>query len=331
MKALVVGLGSIGLRHARNLKSLGHSVVGFDPAAERRASFATATGGADTCGSLEEALSRGCTIAVIASPNVFHLEQAVQCAEAGLALLIEKPLAVSMNGVDRLSDVVARRRTTVLMGSNWKFHPGPRRLKQLVQSAEFGGALAVQAIGGQYLPDWHPWEDYRRMYSSRAGLGGGVLLDSHDLDYLTWMLGPITHVACQAIRTGALEIETQDLACLLVTFESGARGTVQIDYLQRPYARRVHVTGATGTAIWDYVTGIVRHYDAAAREWHDERVPAQGYDINDMYVEEMRHFVSCVEQGGQTVTPLAQATHVLSVLDTARRSADAGGALLEVA
>lgn len=299
--------------------------------AERRAAFAADATGAEVATTMEDALGAGCRAAVIASPNVFHLEQSIQCAAAGLGLFIEKPLAVSMTGLDRLRAIVDERRTTVLMGSNWKFHPGPRRLREIVQSNGFGDALAVQAIGGQYLPDWHPWEDYRAMYSSRASMGGGVLLDSHDVDYVTWMLGPVKTVACQSVRTGTLDIETNDLACLLVTFTSGARGTLQLDYLQRPYSRRVHVTGSSGTAIWDYILGVVRWYDTKDKSWTDERVPGEGYDINTMYVDEMRHFVECVERKQETVTPLSQAAHVLAVLDAAQRSADQGGAPLEVA
>ena len=325
----MAGLGSIGRRHARNLRALGHEVVGFDPVAERRAAFLEEVSGASVAGTLDDAI-RGCRAAIIASPNIFHLEQAIRCADAGLALFIEKPLAASMAGIDRLSALIDERRTVVLMGSNWKFHPGPRRLKAIVESDGFGDALAVQALGGQYLPDWHPWEDYRGMYSSRRSMGGGVLLDSHDVDYLTWILGPVARVACDAVRTGTLEIETQDLACLLITFASGARGTLQLDYLQRPYARRVHVTGSTGTAIWDYVAGVVRHYDTASKSWTDERVPTDSYDINQMYVDEMRHFISSVEAGADTVTPLSQAVHVLSVLDAARQSAEQGGTPVDV-
>lgn len=326
LKALVAGLGSIGRRHGRNLRALGHEIVGFDPVEERRATFAAEVEGAAVAATLDEALQSGCDLAVIASPNVFHLEQSIRCAEAGLALFIEKPLATSMDGVDALRAAASSRGTVILMGSNWKFHPGPRRLREIVRADGFGEVLAVQSIGGQYLPDWHPWEDYRGMYSSRASMGGGVLLDSHDVDYLTWIAGPVKTVACHAIRTGTLEIETNDLACLLVEFESGARATMQIDYLQRPFARRVHVTGKRGTAIWDYVLGLVRWYDAGTRAWTDERQPAGDYDINQMYVDEMRHFLDCVEQRRETITPLSQASHVLSVLDAARRSAGQHGA-----
>jgi predicted dehydrogenase len=329
MRALIVGLGSIGRRHGRNLAALGVEVVGFDPVADRRTAFTREVQGAKGCEIFEAGLEAGCDCAVIASPNVHHLDQAIASARVGLHLFIEKPLAVSPVGVEVLADEVERRGLTTMMGSNWKFHPGPRQLKRLIKSGALGRVLAVQAIGGQYLPDWHPREDYRRMYSSRVDLGGGVLLDSHEVDYLTWLLGPITTVTCRTERTGTIEIETHDLASLLLVFASNATGTLQIDYLQRSYTRRVHLTGSGGTAIWDYPEGLVRHYDGTDGRWHEYRTP-EGYELNQMYEDEMRHFLDCVAARRPTLTPLSQALHVLSVLEQARLSAEKGGVPLEV-
>jgi predicted dehydrogenase len=330
VRAFVVGLGSIGRRHCRNLASLGVNVVGFDPAADRRAALAVEVPGAETRETFEAGLGAGCDFAAIASPSSFHLAQALACARAGQHLFIEKPLATSTDGLEVLADEVERRRLTVLLGSNWKFHPGPRQLKRLVETGALGRVLAVQAIGGQYLPDWHPWEDYRVMYASRAALGGGVLLDRQEVDYLTWLVGPLRTVACRTTRTGTLDIETHDLACLLLTFASGAYGTLQIDYLQRPYARRVHLTGSDGTGVWDYPEGRVGHYEAAAGRWHEHPTP-EGWTLNQMYVDELRHFLECVRERQPTITPLAQAQHVQAVLARARESAEAGGVPLDIA
>lgn len=324
MKGIVFGLGSIGRRHGRNLRALGVGVAGFDPDPDRREAFASEVAGSDVHASVEDALQVSAEFAVIASPNAFHLKQALACARIGLHLFIEKPLGTDGTGVSELVAEVDRRGLVALLGSNWKFHPGPQRLKAIIDSGDLGRVLAVQALGGQYLPDWHPWEDYRGMYSSRHDLGGGVLLDSHDLDYLTWLVGPLASVTCRTISTGTLEIDTCDLACLLLVFVSGATGTLQLDYLQRPYGRRVHITGSDGTAIWDHSEGTVRQYRGVTREWSELAIPSD-YDLNEMYVEEMRHFLDCVARQRPTVTPLDQAVHVLSVLGHARASAGRGG------
>jgi predicted dehydrogenase len=216
-----------------------------------------------------------------------------------------------------------------MLGSNWKFHPGPKRLKQIVDSGDLGRIVAVQSIGGQYLPDWHPWEDYRQMYSSRSDLSGGVLLDCHDIDYLTWLLGPIKNVNCRMVNTNTLEISTSDLATMVLEFESGALGSVQIDYLQRPNARRVHISGSNGIAIWDFTGQIVRSYDAGSEEWSDYTL-ASTYDINQMYVDEAVDFLDCISEGRTPETPIDQAAHVMAVFDAISSSASNDGKTSEV-
>jgi predicted dehydrogenase len=330
MKALIAGLGSIGTRHALNLRSLDVAVVGYDPDPARRDAFKARVPGAALAGALEDGVAQGCSVAVVASPNRFHLEQCFSLVNAGVHFLVEKPLATAATGVQELVAQTERRKVVAMVGSNWKFHPALARMRGLLESGEIGRPLAVQAVGGQYLPDWHPWEDYRGMYSSRRELGGGALLDSHDVDYLTWMLGPMASVSCRTATTGTLEIDTEDLACMTLAFRSGVLGTLQLDYLQRPYSRRVHVTGETGTLIWDALENELSHYSPREQAWRRWKPPAP-YDLNRMYVEEMQHFLECVRGSGAPLTPLRQGAHVMAVLDACRRSAAHGGAAEEVA
>lgn len=325
MKALIVGLGSIGTRHARNLAALGHEVLGFDPAEARRAACAF-----PTVDDLPKGLAARCNFAVIASPNRYHVEQAMAAASAGLHLFIEKPLAVSSQGLAALREAADRNGLCSLVGSNWKFHPALAEAKRLVESGEIGDPLAVQAVGGQYLPDWHPWEDYRRGYSARLDLDGGALFDSHEVDLLTWLLGPVASVNCRIARSGTLDIETEDLVCMTLAFRSRALGTLQLDYLQHPYCRRIHITGSRGTLVWDALENEVVHYSAADKRWHRWKTPL-AYEINQMYVEEMRHFTSCIEGAATSWTPLGHAAHVVAIYDAARASSSRGGAPQEVA
>lgn len=328
-KALISGLGSIGRRHGRNFAALGVTIAGFDPAAERCVEFEKEIPGAQTFTDFDEALGVGCDFAVIASPNAFHVEQALACAKRDINMLIEKPLATESDGLDALQEQIDARGLQVHIGSNWKFHPSVRLMHDLIADGRIGQILAVQAIGGQYLPDWHPWEDYRQMYSSRRELGGGVLHDCHDLDYLTWMLGAVESVSSRIVNTGTLEIDTPDLANIILQFENGCLGTVQIDYLQRPNARRVHVTGTTGTLIWDFIKGVVEHYVAADKSWYSHRV-ADDYDINEMYVEQARHYLDCIQGGASVMTPMAQACHVVDVMACCKTSSADGGRLVKV-
>jgi predicted dehydrogenase len=327
MKAVIVGLGSIGTRHARNLRGLGVEIAGCDPNAASRESFAKMLPGAKLHAALGAALDDGADFAVIASPSACHADQAKACLARGLDLFVEKPLAIdaaSAGAIERAGDG-----HVCIVGSNWKFHPSVEVLRDAVHD-RIGEPLAVQSIGGQYLPDRHPWEDYRAGYAARHALGGGALLDSHEIDYLSWLFGPIDSVSCRLVTTGTIDIETEDLAVMTIGFASGVLGTLQTDYLQRPVARRVHVTGTKGSAVWDVLEQRTAIYDAERGAWTVHVLPFN-YDLNQMYVREIEHFLGAVKSRAATITPFAQGRHTLQVIDAARASAREGGRPVTIA
>jgi predicted dehydrogenase len=310
MRILIAGLGSIGFRHARNFASLGAEIaVGMDPTPERRERFA-AEFGAKTAATLDDALALGADLAVIASPNRFHVEQSIRAAEAGLSLLIEKPLGVSLDDVDRLIETIERKGVFAHVGSNFKFHPAMIRMKALLDDGALGRLTAAQILAGQWLPGWHPWEDYRQGYSARADLGGGIVLDTHEFDYLLWLLGPVDRVEGFATRSGALEIDTEDVACACFRFASGVLATVQVDYIQRDYRRRYHISGDEGTVEWDFSAATLTIYRASTgvRETVDV-----SEDLNQMYVRQAQHVLEAIASGGAPKTTVAHAARVLDI------------------
>ena len=321
MRVVVLGLGSIGMRHARNLSSLGvRDLIGMDPTPERRSRFESELG-SRTVESLEAALAAAPNLAIVASPNVFHLPQALACARAGVALLIEKPLGTDHAEVAGLLTETEERGLFVHVGSNWKFHPAFTTMKALLDEGRIGRVVGAQVLAGQWLPDWHPWEDFRHGYSARRDLGGGVVFDSHELDYLTWLLGPAKALVGFASRSGALEIETEDVAGACLRFPGGAVATLQLDYIQREPRRRYHFTGTEGTIEWDLQAASVHLYKATDRLTHT--IECRMDDLNEMYVAQTRHVLDGVRTGCTPMTPLAQAAQVLE-LQLALRATVAG-------
>lgn len=321
MRVAVLGLGSIGMRHARNLWSLGiQDLVGMDPTPERRRRFESELGGR-TVESLEAALATDPNLAIVASPNVFHLPQALACARAGIALLIEKPLGTDHAAVSDLLTETEARNLFVHVGSNWKFHPAFTTMKALLDEGRIGRVVGAQVLAGQWLPDWHPWEDFRQGYSARRDLGGGVVFDSHELDYLTWLLGPAEALVGFALHSRALEIQTEDVAGACLRFPGGAVATLQLDYIQREPRRRYHLTGTEGTIEWDLQAAAIRLYTAADKL--TQTIDCRIDDLNEMYVAQTRHVLQGVRTGCTPVTPLAHAARVLE-LQLALRATAAG-------
>jgi len=306
--AVVVGLGSIGRRHTRNFLDLGiGACIGVDPSPIRRVEFEAQTGGR-AFETLSEAMREGATLGIITSPSSFHVEQAIECAESGCHLFIEKPLSVTLEGIDDLIGVVDSGRLFAHVGSNFKFHQGLRALKEHLRQGAVGSVTGVQVLVGQWLPDWHPDEDYREGYSASTALGGGAVLDSHEFDYLTWLMGPIDEIEGFSRRSGCLEIETEDLACACFSFECGALGTLHVDYIQRDPVRRYHISGDAGTLECDLRTGVLSHYDALSGKLEVVQLKE---DLNEMYIRQAQH----VLDGARALTsPVTSITHARDAL-----------------
>ena len=236
---LIVGCGSIGKRHIRNLLNLGvEELVAFDVRAERRTRREPLSWESILWRRLESAWEREPDAVVVAAPTSLHVPIALKGAFRRCHLFIEKPLSNCWESVERLLDVVRRNDLVTLVGCNMRFHPGLMTIKNLLLEQAVGRVLAARVEVGQYLPDWHPWEDYRQSYSACNRLGGGVILDAiHEIDYIRWLLGDVVAATCFAGKLSQLEIETEDVAALLLRFQNGAVGEVHLDYIQRAYSR----------------------------------------------------------------------------------------------
>jgi len=194
-----------------------------------------------------------------------------------------------------------------------------RELKRLVTEGVAGRLVSARAQFGHYLPDWHPWEDYRQGYSARREMGGGVVLDRiHELDLMRWLMGDVAEVCALTGRLSSLEIDSEDTAEILLRFESGAFGSVHMDYVRRNYDCRLEIIGEEGTLQWSYESHAVSCFTGRDRAWRRTEWP--DYDPNDMYLEQMRHFLTVVEGRELSVQDVCEARSVLEMAIAAKRS-----------
>ncbi len=229
--------------------------------------------------------------------------------------------------VEQLLSLVRERGLLTLVGCNLRFHPTLRAVKQWCDERVVGRIVSARVECGQYLPDWHPWEDYRQSYSAQQERGGGVILDAiHELDYSRWLLGDVVGVTAFAGRLSRLEIETEDVAAILLRFASGAIGEVHLDYVQRVASRSCHLIGEEGTIRWDYSDGQTRWYRAATRQWQTVSNP-DGWELNQMYLDEMRHFLRCLEGSERPLVDVGDAARTLEVALAAKQAAQTGRAI----
>ncbi len=324
MRFLICGWGSIGRRHLGNLRRLGQGDVVFlrsgkstlpegdlpDLPAERDISHALNRWHPDA--------------ALITNPTALHMEVAIPAARAGCHLFLEKPISHNMERVALLRGIVEGSGLKVLVGFQYRYHPSLRKVKAWLERGEIGRPVRAQAHWGEYLPGWHPWEDYRRSYSARAELGGGALLTlCHPFDYMRWFMGEVVGMCAKTGRLSDLKLDVDDTADALLTFQDGSIGHVHVDYNQRPPRHWLEITGTGGTIRWDQESGDAQLWTASAGEWETFHPPI-GYDRDRMFLDEMRHFLQVVEGKTDPICTLEDGVKALEIVLAAQRSAREG-------
>jgi len=318
-KFLVIGCGSIGRRHLRNLKALGvEKLIAFDPSPENLAKAREETG-AEIFNDFDKVLNQDIDVCFICSPSSLHIEQSVAAAQKGWHLFIEKPLSHNSDKITELEKIIEEKKLISLVGCNMRFHPGPKKVKELLEKKSIGKVLFADIYAGSYLPEWRPSTDYRMSYSGRKELGGGAILDCiHEIDLAFWYSGAGREVFGIAERL-SLDIETEDVAILILRHANNILSEIHLDYVQRTYERGCKIVGENGSIFWDFNSKQVKLYRAKEKEWETFLQP-EDWEINKMYLDETQHFLDCLEKNEQTICPVSQAAQVLKIALAAKES-----------
>ena len=320
MKALVVGGGSIGKRHLQNLRDLEVKDIALVEADAQRRRTVTGELGLPCFSQLNVGLDWTPDFVVIATPTHLHVEQALHIARNGFDLFVEKPLGHTPSGLDELLAVVEQKQLISLVGCNMRFHPGPAQVKELLLQHRLGKVLFARLHVGSYLPSWRPEADYRVNYAAADETGGGCILDCiHEIDLARWYLGEVLEVFCIAGHMSSLEISTEDVAILVCRHIGGAISEIHLDYVQRTYERGCQIVGESGSLFWDFNQRQVRWFDATTSQWTFFDEPRE-WQFNQMYMDEMRHFLDCVRNREQTVLPISDAVADMQIVFAAKES-----------
>ena len=308
----ILGLGSIGMRHAGNLLAAGARVRGFDPDAGRRAVLAQ-KGGAVT--DSHDAVLDGVDGVVIASPSAHHLDDLAAAVGARKHALVEKPLAHRLDGVEGILGQAERSGLTIFAGLNMRFHPAVETARALLADDVLGAPLWARLVASSYLPDWRPHQDYRQGYAADPVTGGALFDFIHEFDLAVHLLGPALVVAASAHSTGRLEIDSEDTADAILAHQYGARSTVHVDYVTRPRQRRVEIACTEGFLALDLEKGRL---SAVGIDGGTITERAFDVDPNHMYVSEIENFLACIEGNAEPRCSGREAMEVLRVVIAAR-------------
>ncbi|HZP37419.1 MAG TPA: Gfo/Idh/MocA family oxidoreductase [Methylomirabilota bacterium] len=321
--ALIVGGGSIGKRHLRNLLATKRTAAMVEPREDRRAEIVAKHPGTPAYATLDEALAHGPYLsAFICVPTAYHLEPALALARRGLHIFMEKPVSHSVDGIPELLDVVQQKRLTGMTGFCLRFFKPLQKAKELIDAGRVGRIVTARSLTAVYLPDWHPYEDYRSFYMAKKAQGGGVLLDEcHAFDWMQWLCGPIAGVFSVVGTFSDLEVETDDVCEVIARFGTRAVGSIHLDMVDRSARSEVEIIGTTGTVIADLEGHHVKAYDHAGRKWETFTFEPS-YDR--MYVDEIDHFFRCIDRGDKPIVDLRDGFRVQRVIDACARSSATG-------
>jgi predicted dehydrogenase len=319
VRILLVGLGSIGRRHLTNLKLLEPTdCITIWHQHTRPTEDVEQT--ENVVYSLGDALETKPDVALLTGPATLHIETGLILAQHGIHLFIEKPLSNTLDGVDNLLGECQSHSLILMVGYNFRFYKPLQVMHQTLLERQIGRVMTIRAEVGQYLPDWRPITDYRRSVSARRELGGGVVLElSHELDYVSWLIGEVESVSAQVARLSDLDIDVEDTAEVILQFRNGVLGSIHLDMIQRSATRTCKIVGTEGTLVWDGFTHRVQHFSAATGSWSDLH-PAYSIDRNDMYIAELRHFLDCVKQNNPPDVTGDDGRRVLEMVLAAQKS-----------
>ena len=293
MQFLVIGCGSIGCRHIRNLISIGmKNILAYDTDIQRLKAVKKEFD-VITSNKLEELLDKKPKAAFICTPTSLHLQHALIAAENDCHIFIEKPICNSLKGIDKVANLCKKKNLVVLIGYSFRFEKNLKSIRESVHNGDIGKILFARASFGFYLPSWRPNKDYRRVYSSQKKFGGGVILDQvHELDYMSWIMGNVKSVFCTSRKMSSLKMDAEDLAEMVVEFKSGAVGEIHLDCFRPLYERSCEFIGEDGIGFWSFQNKVAKIYQAKKKKWY--LLGDSSKNDSDMYVNEIKHFINCI-------------------------------------
>jgi predicted dehydrogenase len=335
MKILFVGLGSIGQRHARNLRRiLGDDLELIAFRVRRLSHVVSPELGMDTSRNVEDelrcrtftdlelALQEKPDVAFICNPNSMHIPPALACVKAGCDVFIEKPLSNSLEGVPELIRAVAEGGRIAMIGFHLRFHPAVLALNQALKDGLVGRPLSVRATMGEYMPHYHRYEDYRTTCPAQSSQGGGVILcQIHDIDYLYSLFGFPRRLYAVGGHWSSLEIDVEDTVSILMECMDGDRPLpvhLHQDFLQSPPSRQCEVIAENGKVTLDFPSLTL------TIQIRDSKEPViqsfAGLDRNQLFLSEIEHFLACVRNRQQPTVDLTEGLQSLRIALAAKDS-----------
>jgi len=300
-KVGVVGCGSMGRKHLKNVLELGYTAAICDSDEKVLKTIAQEFNISETYTDYKEFAKKsdGLLAVIISSDTATHCDVAVSFAKRGIGFFSEIPISDKMEGIQKLAKITKEKEVISMVGMIWRFHPAFKEMKKLLSENLLGKVYTVSCYGGEYLPDWHPGKDYKNEYSALLSKGGGVIITNiSGIDYVRWLFGEVKEIIGLYDSISHIDIEAEDFFTAICRLENGIFVQLYSDFFQKPVRHEITVAGEKGSLYWDYTRNNIRFYDYTNNS--TKEYPYQDKPFIDLYKEEITHFLNCVSQRKNT-------------------------------
>jgi predicted dehydrogenase len=309
---LVWGAGSIGERHIQVLQQLGCKRIHVFR--QRLLPYRTIDSeSVNTMTRWEDVLSIKPFAAIICTPSRMHARQLAQCLESQMHVLVEKPLIASDEESRQLERILLNQPAQsmhVQVAYMLRYHPFVLAVKEMMAANTYGPLLKIITYWGEYLPAWHPWEDYRQSYAAKTELGGGVALTlSHDVDLICHLLNAQPE-NCHTVKQhfSPLEVQTDSAAEIVMKFESGVVTNTHLNFFEKHPRRYYRFLFEEATVEYDYLENELR----TAHQGKISKTSFSGFERNDMFRAQFLDFYKRCNEPNH-IASLHHITQALSI------------------
>ena len=309
MKILIIGLGSIGVRHINNLSVILKRVEFFALRKRMLTPADKIPNNITIFSDYDKALDCKPDIVIVANPTYLHYKYAKKAIESKSHVYLEKPISHNLKNINKLLELQSVNNNVVQVGCQLRCHPHLKKIRDWVIGGKLGKVYSVVADVGEYLPSWHPWEDYRKSYAAQDDMGGGVILTLiHELDYIYWIFGSLTVEHAMGGNLTSIEINAEDTALIALKSKTGIPVHLRMDYWRRPPARTLNIVAEKGEVFWDYYKKKLTLYSKG--KIIDEKILSKDWDRNDLFLDMIKDFLDSINGNKPVCSPLSDGIEV---------------------
>jgi predicted dehydrogenase len=249
-------------------------------------------------------------VVFITSPIYKHLDDAIRFAKLGSNLFIEKPISNNLEKINTLRKIAKKKKITICVGYQLRFHPGIQFIKKNIK--EFGKLISGSFHFGEYLPNMHKYEDYRKTHMAKKKEGGGaVLCLSHEVDLLRYILGDPKIIKTSISKISNLNIDVEDTLEAQLMIKKKSSINLKINFLDNPPIHFIALVFKKKKIIWDYIGKkliIIKIKDNSYKEINYKK-----FRRNKMFELQLKNFFNSIYGKEKLMTNLEDGIKTLKL------------------